>query len=80
MRRAIRPHETYGMIGKGGMLWCARAVPARRAGRTSASPRRPSNIRKAPFARGYFLGDYMGMYDTGRADQPPSLCWFRLLS
>jgi hypothetical protein len=47
------------------MLWCASAVPARRAGRTSASPRRPSNIRKAPFARGYFLGDYMGMDDTG---------------
>ena len=28
------------------------------------------NIREAPFARGYFLGDYMGLTATDESDDP----------
>ena len=42
-----------------------RTAPTRRAGRRSPHHARSFDIRKAPFARGYFLGDYMGLDNDG---------------
>ena len=42
-----------------------RTVPIPRAGRRRRITPAPFNIRNAPFARGYFLGDYMGLDSAG---------------